>query len=223
MSSVSNNPFSQALASNQDYYETLMEPARNEYKKYSSYSEKLLAIENKIKEWTNLTPEQIAGISDVDFKKNYVDFYIEQRKLREDCERIVNIYETTIDQCAPPLLDERSLIVLQRLKIKVTDIEASYNKVFVTDLNQLQEQKKTMKALSTKVTSALLAMRAAGEPIANKFYPNISIVNGFSGIYNTLTGATTTPSFTKAINSRLESHLLPKAASNPSPQEQKSN
>ncbi len=98
-----------------------------------------------------------------------LDLYIKYRKVRDDSLKITEIYDKTIEECAPPAVTkevEDFLAALQKCKVKLTDLQGPFDRVFTTDVDQLKDQREKMAGIYKKILLPLQALCAKLEQLA---------------------------------------------------------
>lgn len=163
------------IAPTEEHFSATVDKAKRLYEEhYAAYKADADKIGPLAKEWGERHAKIVAGTVepaiDADQEtqelNRKVDEYIKFRDLRAKTVEIIGVFDAAIKKLTPPVLDTDTLKILQKLKIKMTDLQGPYDQVFTTDVDQLKAQKVKVKEVYDIIAPALEKLRVALEPLA---------------------------------------------------------
>ncbi len=153
-------------------YSAIMKSAESEYANYEPLFKQAESLDSTLRDWqtkyANITEyAKTKSKEDLETELNGVaDQYNSLRNIREECLRILAIYDRAIAQCQPPTLDTDTLTVMARLGINLGILKDRYNAVFQEDLERLKVQRKAIQELYNRMVSTLPQLKQSFDPLA---------------------------------------------------------
>ena len=108
-------------------------------------------------------PDSNAQIAELNEK---LQIYIQSRKTREDLKRIVAVYNRAIADCSPPILDQTTLIELEKMDFDMSRTKATYNRIFTKEVDALKDEQKEIANLYKGFCITLKDLKASLEILA---------------------------------------------------------
>lgn len=203
MVSPTSFPLLQPLAASETYAAMAQVPKSEYQAKYTAYTEKPSEIDLLITAWRTRNENLASAERPNDGALNlelstYVRKYIELRKVRDECARIIEVFKQTIS-CftSAPQLDLATVLHLQKLGTLDADTTNTlHTTLFVTTLAELNTQKENMEGLHKQLKDKLFLLKKEGESFA--YY---RAKPGLGGLWSYATGLT--PYFDGAITAEL--------------------
>lgn len=173
---VSHFPQIAPLVAN-EAYAAMIDEARANFANFDSFNNQADEVAPLAVTWGKRHAELIAGTvepmpttDEMSAELNTkLDLYIKYRKVRDDALKIMKIYDKTIQKCTPPVVTkevEDFLAVLQRCKVKLTDLKGPFDQVFTTDVDLLKDQREKMAGIYKKIVVPLQTLCAKLELLA---------------------------------------------------------
>ncbi len=196
-----------------ELYGTIIDQARANFASYGELSALTDEVALLAAAWGKRHALLLAGTADPMPSKEEQEvelstklgLYFKYREVRGNLSEIVKIYNAAIKQCTPPPVTpevQQFLVVLQKSKIKLSDLQGALDQVFTQGVAQLKDQRDKIDALYNKIVPPLQTLCSSLESLAAHVKGYITY-----GIpYNTLklTEASTTPLVKAMVRKRQE-------------------
>jgi hypothetical protein len=168
-----------------DLYSSLIASARKGHTQhYANYNTAADLILPLAAEWGARHAQIIAGTAEpkpsadeITAEINTkVGTYCTNRRMRDNTERILALYDKVIAECEDQSLDPATLVKFLKLKIKLSDLKTPYDRAFGVGVPQLKAQRELIFALGEKLKPSVKALSTSLEPL-------VAFSQGYTGVY----------------------------------------